>query len=43
MESHPTAKDELYIEMCDKYIMKYSHEKEGGIERDPDEIITENE
>jgi len=43
IESHPTAKDELYTEMCDKYIMKYSHEKEGGIERDPDEIITENE
>ena len=43
LESHPTAKEELYEALCDKYIMKYRHEKEDGLDRDPEETITENE
>jgi hypothetical protein len=43
LESHPTAKEELYKELCDKYIMKYRHEKEDDIDRDPDEIVVEDE
>ena len=43
LESHPTAKEELYEALCEKYIMKYRHEKEDGLDRDPDETIVENE
>ena len=43
LESHPTAKEELYEALCDKYIMKYRHEKEDNLDRDPDETIIENE
>ena len=43
LESHPTAKEELYEALCEKYIMKYRHEKEDGLDRDPEETITENE
>ena len=43
LESHPTAKEELYDALCDKYIMKYRHEKNDGLDRDPDETVVENE
>jgi recombination protein RecA len=43
LESHPTAREELYGKLCDKYIMKYRHEKEENIDRDPEDIIVEDE
>lgn len=43
LESHPTAREELYEKLCDKYIMKYRHEKEENIDRDPEDIIVEDE
>jgi len=43
LESHPTAKEELYEALCENYIMKYRHEKEDSLDRDPDETIVENE
>jgi len=41
LESHPTAREELYEKLCDKYIMKYRHEKEENIDRDPEDTIVE--
>lgn len=39
LESHPNAFMDLYSKLCEKYIMKYRHEKEE--DRDPENVITE--